>query len=191
MNPLRGPSAALAAMAERYKPLPIPAMARHLPLVLRAALFILIAPASIAGWLPWYISGWARPHLDSALGVVGAVFAVFGWLVLLWCARDFAVRGRGTPAPYDPPRQLVVDGLYRFVRNPMYVALVVSLLGQAAMYRSRSVLWYAAIVAIGFHLRVIAYEEPKLTELFGESYADYRRRVPRWIPRVALGGRRR
>jgi protein-S-isoprenylcysteine O-methyltransferase Ste14 len=101
------------------------------------------------------------------------------------------VRGRGTPNPADPPRALVIDGLYRFVRNPMYVALVVSILGQAAVYRSRSVVWYPAIVAIAFHLRVVAYEEPKLAELFGESYADYRRRVPRWIPLVDLRGRRR
>ena len=160
-------------------------------LVVRAGLFIVLLPGSIAGWLPWYISGWKRPRLDGPLGVVGVFFAVLGWLVLLWCARDFAVRGRGTPNPADPPRALVVDGLYRFVRNPMYVAIVTSLLGQAAMYRSSSVVWYAAIVAAAFHLRVVLYEEPKLTELFGDSYADYRRRVPRWVPRVALRAQRR
>ena len=160
-------------------------------LVVRAALFIVLVPGSIAGWLPWYISGWSRPRLDSATGLFGAAVAVGGWLVLLWCAREFAVRGRGTPNPADPPRELVVDGLYRFVRNPMYVAIVASLLGQAATYRSTSVVWYAVIVALGFHLRVVVYEEPKLTELFGDSYAEYRRRVPRWIPLVALRGRRR
>ena len=160
-------------------------------LAFRAALFIVLVPGSIAGWLPWYISGWRRPRLDGALGYVGVFFAVLGWLVLLWCARDFAVRGRGTPNPADPPRALVVDGLYRFVRNPMYVAIVTSLLGQAAMFRSSAVVWYAAIVAAAFHLRVVLYEEPKLTELFGDSYADYRRRVPRWIPRVALPGQSR
>jgi protein-S-isoprenylcysteine O-methyltransferase Ste14 len=154
-------------------------------LVVRAALFIAIAPGSIAGWLPWYISGWKRPRLDEPLGVGGVIVAVFGWLVLLWCAREFAIRGRGTPAPYDPPRQLVADGLYRFVRNPMYVAVIISLLGQAALYRSRSVLWYTAIVALGFHLRVMLYEEPKLRELFGRSFDDYTARVPRWLPRVA------
>ena len=154
-------------------------------LIVRAGLFILIAPGAIAGWLPWYLAGSRRPRLDSPLGVIGAVFAVLGWLVLLWCARDFAVRGRGTPAPYDPPRQLVMDGLYRFVRNPMYVAIVTSVLSQAAMYRSRAVLWYAAIVALCFHLRVVLYEEPKLTELFGQSFDDYRGRVPRWVPLVA------
>src|SRR5262252_114152 len=146
-------------------------------LVVRAALFILIAPGTIAGWLPWYISGRRPPRLDNALGVVGLAVAVFGWLVLLWCARDFAVRGRGTPNPSDPPRALVVDGLYRFVRNPMYVAIVTSLLGQAAMYRSGDVVWYSVIVAVGFHLRVVVYEEPKLTELFGGAYSDYRTRV--------------
>ena len=160
-------------------------------LVVRAALFIVLVPGSIAGWVPWYISGWQRPQLDTALGIVGAIFAVFGWFVLLWCAREFAVRGRGTPNPADPPRELVVDGLYRFVRNPMYVAIVTSLLGQAALYGSSSVVWYAAIVAVAFHLRVIIYEEPKLAELFGDSYADYKRRVPRWIPLVALRSRGR
>jgi protein-S-isoprenylcysteine O-methyltransferase Ste14 len=160
-------------------------------LAFRAALFIVVAPGSIAGWLPWYISGWRRPRLDTTLGVVGLCFACVGWLVLLWCARDFAVRGRGTPNPSDPPRALVVDGLYRFVRNPMYVAIVISLLGQAAMYRSTAVAWYAAVVAVGFHLRVVLYEEPKLTELFDGAYADYRSRVPRWLPVVALPGRRR
>ncbi len=160
-------------------------------LAFRAALFIALVPGSIAGWLPWYISGWRHARLDGALGLVGVFFAVLGWLVLLWCARDFAVRGRGTPNPADPPRALVVDGLYRFVRNPMYVAIVTSLLGQAAMYRSSAVIWYALIVAAAFHLRVVLYEEPKLTELFGDSYADYRRGVPRWVPRVALRGQRR
>ena len=160
-------------------------------LVVRAALFILIAPGSIAGWLPWYISGWKRPRLDEPLGLAGVIVAVFGWLVLLWCARDFAVRGRGTPAPYDPPQRLVVDGLYRFVRNPMYVAVVTSVLGQAAMYGSTAVVWYAAIVALGFHLRVVLFEEPKLTELFGGSFEEYVARVPRWLPRVAPGRRAR
>jgi protein-S-isoprenylcysteine O-methyltransferase Ste14 len=160
-------------------------------LVVRAGLFIVVVPGSIAGWLPWYISGWRRPRFDGPLGLVGVFFAVFGWLVLLWCARDFAVRGRGTPNPSDPPRQLVVDGLYRFVRNPMYVAIVTSLLGQAVMYRSSGVVWYAAVVAVAFHLRVVLYEEPKLTELFGGAYAEYTRRVPRWVPRVALRAQRR
>lgn len=159
-------------------------------LAFRAALFIVIAPGSIAGWLPWYISGWRRPRL-GALGLVGAFFAILGWMVLLWCAREFAVRGRGTPNPLDPPRALVVDGLYRFVRNPMYVAVVTSLLGQAAMYRSTAVLWYTAVVATGFHLRVVLVEEPRLIELFDGAYAEYRSRVPRWIPLVALPGRRR
>jgi protein-S-isoprenylcysteine O-methyltransferase Ste14 len=160
-------------------------------LVVRAALFIVIVPGTVAGWLPWDISGRRHPRLDTALGLIGTVVAVLGWLGLLWCARDFAVRGRGTPNPLDPPRALVVDGLYRFVRNPMYVAVVTSILGQAAMYRSTAVLWYAAIVAVAFHLRVIVFEEPKLTELFGSAYADYRKRVPRWVPLVALRNRGR
>jgi protein-S-isoprenylcysteine O-methyltransferase Ste14 len=155
-----------------------------IPVWIRAALFIVLVPGAIAGWLPWYWGGYPTPRLSDPLGVAGAALAVAGWGVLLWCARDFAVRGQGTPAPYDPPRELVVAGLYRYVRNPMYVGVVGSIIGQAAVYRSMSVLWYAALVAIAFHLRVVMYEEPKLAQLFGKSFADYRTRVPRWIPRT-------
>ena len=157
--------------------------AARVPVWIRAALFIVLVPGAIAGWLPWYWGGYPTPHLSGLLGMAGAALAIAGWGVLLWCAREFALRGRGTPAPYDPPRELVVSGLYRYVRNPMYVGVVASIIGQAAAYRSRGILWYAAIVAGAFHLRVVIYEEPRLRELFGKSFADYCARVPRWIPR--------
>ena len=156
----------------------------RVPVWVRAAVFIVLVPGAIAGWLPWYWGGYPSPKLSGPLGIAGAALAIAGWGVLLRCARDFAVRGRGTPAPYDPPRELVVSGLYRFVRNPMYVGVVGSIVGQAAVYRSRSILWYAALVAVGFHLRVVIYEEPKLKGLFGKSFTDYCARVPRWIPRL-------
>ena len=159
----------------------------RVPIWVRALLFIVVVPGAIAGWLPWYWGGYPTPRLSGFPGVAGAALAVAGWVVLLQCAREFAVRGRGTPAPYDPPRQLVVSGLYRYVRNPMYVAVVGSIIGQAAVYRSRGILWYAAIVSIGFHLRVVIYEEPRLRELFGRTFIDYCARVPRWIPRPPRG----
>lgn len=157
----------------------------RVPIWVRAALFIVVVPGAIAGWLPWYFARPRPPRIDGLLGVGGAALALLGWAVLLWCARDFAVRGRGTPAPYDPPRKLVVDGLYRFVRNPMYVGVVASIVGQAAVYQSRTALWYAGFTLLAFHLRVVIYEEPKLTDLFGTEFADYRAHVPRWIPRIA------
>jgi protein-S-isoprenylcysteine O-methyltransferase Ste14 len=148
-------------------------------------------PGAVVGWLPWYIAG--APRLD-AVAMRGERFAalaisVAGWAVLLWCARDFARRGQGTPAPYDPPRRLVTVGLYRFVRNPMYVAAVASILAQAGWYGSRGVLWYGVGMAIVFHARVLLVEEPALARAFSGDFAAYKARVPRWVPR--LGIRRR
>ena len=151
-------------------------------------MFIVLVPGAIAGWLPWCLDGFPAVNPTGLLGAAGAALAIAGWAVLLWCAREFALRGRGTPAPYDPPRDLVVSGLYRYVRNPMYVGVVASVVGQAAVYRSPSVLWYAAILAVSFHARILVYEEPKLRELFGRSFADYCARVPRWIPRPPRSG---
>jgi protein-S-isoprenylcysteine O-methyltransferase Ste14 len=158
------------------------------PVWVRALIFIALVPGAVVGWLPWYVAG--RPRLDAvplsagrlaALGV-----AVAGWIVLLWCARDFARRGQGTPAPYDPPRRLVTAGLYRFVRNPMYVAVVTSIAAQAAWYGSRAVLWYGVGMAIVFHARVLLFEEPALARAFGEDFTAYKGRVPRWLPRLGI-----
>jgi protein-S-isoprenylcysteine O-methyltransferase Ste14 len=160
-----------------------------LPVWLRAAAFIVVVPGAIAGWLPWWIAGapplppapWPSPR------TTGVAIAALGWGVLLWCARDFARRGRGTPAPYDPPRALVTSGLYRYVRNPMYVGVLTAILGQAWWYRSTGVLAYAAVIALMFHLRVVLYEEPRLARDFGADFDAYRARVPRWLPRRPRG----
>ena len=157
-----------------------------MPVWVRAAVFILIVPGSVAGWLPWYIAGAPQLPWSASRGAwrLGAIVAVVGWGLLLWCARDFAARGRGTPAPYDAPRELVTSGLYRYVRNPMYVAVLTAILGQAIWYHSRSVLLYALLVGAVFQLFVRLYEEPKLATQFGAAYSDYCRRVPRWVPRL-------
>ena len=157
----------------------------RVPVWLRATIFILVAPGTFAGWLPWVIGGAPGDPFSVARGArrLGALMTLTGWAVLLWCAREFAVRGRGTPGPYDAPRQLVVSGLYRYVRNPMYVAVIGSVLGQAIWFRSMAISWYALVLALGFHVFVTAYEEPTLTRLFGDSYRAYCRRVPRWLPR--------
>jgi protein-S-isoprenylcysteine O-methyltransferase Ste14 len=163
-----------------------------MPVWLRATIFILLAPGSVAGWLPWYVAGSPRAPWSVAHGWwrAGAVLTLIGWAVLLWCARDFALRGRGTPAPYDAPRSLVTSGLYRYLRNPMYVAVLTAILGQAIWYRSASVALYAVIIALCCHTFVMLYEEPRLTSLFGDAYTEYCRRVPRWLPRSTKQGRR-
>jgi protein-S-isoprenylcysteine O-methyltransferase Ste14 len=154
-----------------------------MPIWLRAALFILVFPGTLAGWLPRYI---AEPALADrpAIHLLGAVLVLAGWTVLLYCAKEFAASGRGTPAPYDPPRALVTTNLYRFVRNPMYVGLLTAVAGFALWYWSWQVVVYGIVLALGFHLRVLMYEEPRLRAAFAKEYADYCARVPRWLPRL-------
>ena len=147
----------------------------------RALLAFLLLPAIVAGVIP--------ASLRPAGGVrhpAGLVVMAVGLALLLWCVRDFYVAGKGTLAPWDPPRRLVTTGLYRFSRNPMYVAVLVILAGWAVAYGSRTLAIYAVVVAVGFHLRVLLYEEPKLAQLFGAQWNEFRSSVPRW-----LGPRRR
>lgn len=154
-----------------------------MPVWIRATLFVVLIPGTVAGWLPWIIADEPRVSRHGWLATIAMVCIGTGWAVLLWCARDFAVRGRGTLAPVDPPRELVTRGLYEYVRNPMYVGVVIAALGQAALFESRSILLYAIVVALLFHATIVIYEEPKLARSFGSSYSEYRARVPRWIPR--------
>jgi protein-S-isoprenylcysteine O-methyltransferase Ste14 len=154
-----------------------------MPVWLRAILFLAVVPGTVAGWLPWRIAGAPSDWWGASSGAwrLGAVLILGGWAVLLWCARAFALRGRGTPGPWDAPRQLVISGLYRFTRNPMYVAVLTAILGQALWFHSRAVAWYALITAIVFHLMVVLYEEPTLEGTFGRQYTEYRSRVRRWL----------
>ena len=107
-----------------------------------------------------------------------------GLAVLLWCVRDFYVAGKGTLAPWDPPRHLVRVGLYRYSRNPMYVGVLLILTGWATSFRTPTLAIYAVVVAILFHLRVLAHEEPWLARTFPGEWPAYRSRVPRWLIRV-------
>jgi protein-S-isoprenylcysteine O-methyltransferase Ste14 len=153
-----------------------------MPIWLRAAVFLALFPAAIAGWLPWLV---AMPRPAAAPGhEIGLIVIAIGWGTLLWCAREFARRGRGTPAPYDPPRALVTGGLYEVVRNPMYAGVLVAIFGWALWYWSGRVVLYGAFVALAFHARVLLYEEPVLSRAFGADFDSYRARVPRWFPRL-------
>jgi len=149
---------------------------------MRALFFFLLLPGNVAYLIPIWI-GSTTGSGPGALRGPGLALQIAGSAVLLWCVRDFAVRGRGTLAPVDPPRELVAGGLYRWVRNPMYVGVLTTIAGHALWFGSRALLVYAALVFTAFHLFVTLYEEPNLAERFGESYLRYRASVPRWIPR--------
>jgi len=155
----------------------------HVPVWVRAALFIVVVPASVAGWIPWYAAGSPSlaPRAGALLAALAAVMVAAGWTVLLICAREFARAGRGTPAPYDPPRSLVTSGLYRFTRNPMYVGVVTAIFGQAVWFQSRDGVIYGIAMVLAFHVAILIYEEPRLAKVFGQQYLDYKKAVPRWI----------
>jgi len=155
----------------------------QLLLALRAIFFVLLLPGTVAVYIPFSILQAENllrvPSLGSA-SVCAAVLAITGALVHLRCVWDFFAAGKGTLAPIDPPRFLVVRGLYRFTRNPMYNGVIAFILGEAWLFQSIGLAQYALLVLVLFHLFVVAYEEPVLESRFGESYRAYRRAVPRW-----------
>jgi protein-S-isoprenylcysteine O-methyltransferase Ste14 len=155
--------------------------------LLGSFLFFWIAPATVGGWVPWYLTRWrfAQPLFDGASSRwLGAALAVAGAAVVIECFARFALKGLGTPAPVAPTQHLVVSGLYRYVRNPMYVGVVSAIVGQSLWFGSVTLLYYGAAVWAGFHLFVLLYEEPTLLAQFGAEYGTYRRSVPRWLPRI-------
>lgn len=156
-------------------------------LVVRTLIFVLLAPGAVLVLIPIRILDASGDRSDAGLGwlgVLGWAAVALGVALLAWCWVGFMVEGRDTPAPYDPPRQLVTGRIYRRVRNPMYVGLVLALLGESAVFRSTALLLYAGVVWLCCHLFVVLYEEPALRRRFGAAYDDYRGRVPRWLPRL-------
>jgi len=159
---------------------------RKLPLWVRTVLFTLLFPGTVVGFTPWlllWLSAGAWPLGLAGLGWIGWALLVLGALGYLLCALRFGREGQGTPAPWDAPRNLVGGGLYRWVRNPMYVSLVSVLLGVALACDSGVLLAYAVFIWLLFHLRVVRYEEPVLAAQFGQPFRAYCERVPRWLPR--------
>ena len=146
---------------------------------LRALLAFLALPGMVAFVLPAML---APRNAARTFDLTGIVPFVAGVIVLLWCVRDFYVAGKGTLAPWDPPRHLVRVGLYRFSRNPMYVGVVLILIGWTAGFRAQALAVYTVVIAILFHLRVLLYEEPWLARTFPGDWPAYKSRVPRWIP---------
>jgi protein-S-isoprenylcysteine O-methyltransferase Ste14 len=151
-------------------------------LALRNLLFTVVVPGSGGVWIPWWIleRGGAAPR---PVVWPAAVLIAAGVGLYVCCLVAFAVVGRGTPGPWDPPRRFVAVGPYRWVRNPIYLAAMLIVLGEAWLFLSTALLLYAAAAAVGFHLLVVAYEEPRLRSRFGERYEAYQRSVSRWVPR--------
>ena len=156
--------------------------------ILGSALFFVVAPCLAAGLIPWWISRWElRAPLFEApfTRAIGAFLILAGVPGIVDSFRRFALEGLGTPAPIAPPVKLVVTGLYRYVRNPMYVAVIGIILGQALLFADWRLLIYATLFWLACHAFVVVYEEPTLRRTFGATYAAFCANVPRWIPRLS------
>jgi protein-S-isoprenylcysteine O-methyltransferase Ste14 len=152
----------------------------------KTLIFTLVVPGTVTVLVPYWLlsSRAARGALPIGdAGYMGLLPMLIGALIYFRCAWDFTFTGKGTPAPMDPPKELVVRGLYQYVRNPMYVGVLSLLLGEALLFASRVLLQYAGVVFVMFYLFVVFYEEPVLKQKFGPSYMRYCQSVPRWVPR--------
>jgi len=148
-------------------------------LFFRALISLLLLPGTFAGLIPaWIVS--SDPWRGQGI-FVGFALLTVGIAILLWTVQDFYVSGKGTLAPWDPPKHLVTVGLYRFTRNPMYVGILLLLVGWSLLTASPLLAGYTLFMAIAFHLRVVLYEEPRLKKQFGEEWASYAAKVPRWL----------
>ena len=149
------------------------------------SLFFLILVAGLgAGYVPFVLLP-GGPQVETG---VFAYFAFLLWLIgaviILWCFADFTFKGHGTPNPIDPPKELVTTGVYRYVRNPIYVGTLTIIIGHFLWFKTIWMLAYAVVVFLIFYLFVTLYEEPTLKKKFGEVYENYRKSVPRWIPKL-------
>lgn len=151
-------------------------------------IFLVVAPGTVAGLGPWLLTGWAvgeaSPQLVAPLRIVGAVLVLVGASALLHAFGRFVLEGLGTPAPVAPPERLVIGGLYRHVRNPMYLAVLLTIVGEALLLLQPVLVVYAAVMGVFMASFVYGYEQPTLSERFGAEYDAYRRAVPAWWPRL-------
>jgi protein-S-isoprenylcysteine O-methyltransferase Ste14 len=158
-----------------------PAMARMLWLIVRNLMFTVVVPGLGGVWVPWRILT-RNGHTAAPAAWEAIPLIVAGTALYVWCVWNFAAVGGGTPGPWDAPARVVASGPYRWVRNPIYLAALLIVGGEAWLFLSLPLLAYAGAMAVCFHLFVIGYEERTLGRRFGASYAEYRRTVPRWIP---------
>src|SRR5690349_16992577 len=151
---------------------------------LGSAVFFVVAPGVVAGLIPWWLTGWHARSGPWALRAVGLLLLVAGTAFLVTAFVRFVVEGLGTPAPVAPPQRLVIGGIYRYVRNPMYLAVLACILGQYLLLLQPVLLLDLVLTGAAMVAFVQLYEEPRLAEQFGEDYAAYRRAVPGWWPRL-------
>lgn len=149
-----------------------------------SVLFLFVAPGVMAGVVPWLLTGWQSTNPPAAVVALGAALIALGTGVLLHAFGRFVFEGRGTPAPVAPTERLVVGGLYRHVRNPMYLAVCATIVGQALVLGRPVLLAWAAVFGLAVVTFVLGYEEPTLSARYGEEYDAYRRAVPGWWPRL-------
>jgi len=149
-------------------------------LLIRATLAFLALPAMVAGLVPTLLMRHRAP--DPRTFSIGVAVLIVGSLLLLWCVRDFLVTGKGTLAPWDPPKHLVFVGLYRFMRNPMYLAVLTIVAGWSLLYLSAGMAVYLIFLAATFHVRAVRYEEPWLHRQFGAEWEVYAASTARWLP---------
>jgi len=161
-------------------------MTRALGPILKTILFTIFVPGTVAVLIPNWLIGGYPPFVPGPLMWLGVLVTLVGAAIYFRCAWEFAVRGLGTPAPIAPTKFLVTTALHRYVRNPMYIGVALVIVGQSALFRRPHLVEYAAVMLLIAHVFVIFYEEPTLRRQFGESYEEYRRAVPRWIPRFRL-----
>ena len=147
-------------------------------MIIRALIAFLVLPGVVAFLVPLWLF---RPADRTYLNAGGWILLSLGSTVLVWCVREFYVMGKGTLAPWSPPRHLVTSGPYRRSRNPMYVAVVLILAGWAVGFQSRALAGYAIVVAVAFHLRVVFGEEPWLARTHGDGWPRYKKQVRRWL----------
>lgn len=150
---------------------------------LKSLLFLILAPGMVAGYIPLVLLC-KGPQIETGfLAYLAFPLWGIGGAILLWSFWNFLVQGRGTPAPVDPPKELVATGFYRYVRNPMYVGVLLILIAHFLWFNFIWLIVYAAVAFLIVHLFVTLYEEPTLRRKFGAAYEEYFQRVPRWIPR--------
>ena len=150
---------------------------------LKSFLFLVAAPGMVAGYIPLALLR-EGPQIETGfLAYLALLLWIIGGVILLWSFWNFLHEGRGTPAPIEPPKELVATGFYGYIRNPMYVGVLAIIIGHFLWFGYWYLLIYAVVVFAAFHTFVTYYEEPKLKRTFGAAYEDYLRKVPRWIPK--------
>ena len=147
-------------------------------------LFLLVAPGVVAAVIPWSLTGWEAEPVSQPIRGVGIALIALGSGFLLHAFARFVIEGLGTPAPIAPTERLVVGGVYRHVRNPMYLAVGATIVGQSLLLGRPGLLAYAALFGVAVFCFVRLYEEPTLAERYGSSYQAYRDAVPGWLPRL-------